>query len=353
MPGFSRNLRSQAPTPAINGSMLASKSSRSTVLLALATVVAACGGGNDAPGAATGGSAGQPTTTAGNAATGGSAAGVGGVALTAGSSGTSATTGGSSGNSGAGGTTTTTGGAAAGSAGAAATGGSAGSAGTAGAGGSAGGAAGSSGAGGSGGSGGAATFPDPSTFVCNAMLGVSVNDDWFEAGFETVVPNAKWQLRWRSLAFVEIWADPQNDIWSEPLLSACASGSTTPDRVLYTAVNWTYTTTDQWVPKLTAVVENIKAKYQGVKEIDLMTMLRAPNNMVCGNPAVAATKEQVTTPVLDQSLAMVAAKYPTLVRVAPPFYAPNCDVFLPDSPHYAPGKPAVVSKVFSDYYATH
>jgi len=330
--------------------MLALKCSRSTVLLAFASALAACGGGNDAPGAATAGSAGQPTATAGNAATGGSAAGVGGVAVTAGSSGTSATTGGSGGNSGAGGTTTTTGGAAAGSAGAAVAGGSAG---TVGAGGSAGGSAGASGAGGSGGSGGAATFPDPSTFVCNSMLGVSVNDDWFEAGFETVVPNAKWQLRWRSLAFVELWADPQNDIWSEPFLSACASGSTTPDRVLYTAVNWTYTTTDQWVPKLTAVVENIKAKYQGVKEIDLMTMLRAPNNMVCGNPAVAATKEQVTTPVLDQSLTMVAAKYPTLVRVAPPFYAPNCDVFLPDSPHYAAGKAAVVSKVFSDYYATH
>ncbi|HXK20032.1 MAG TPA: hypothetical protein VNG33_19610 [Polyangiaceae bacterium] len=322
--------------------MLAPKSFRSTVLLALASVLVGCGGGNDTPAAVAGsaGSAGQPTTTGGATATGGSSAGSGGSVVTAGSAGAAVTTGG--------GGAAATGGTAAGTAGTAPAGGSAG---TAGAGGAMGGGGGSSG--GAGGSGGAATFPDPSTFVCNGMLGVSVNDDWFTAGFETVVPDAKWQLRWRSLAFVELWADPQNSIWSEPLVSACASGSTSPDRVLYTPVNWTYTTTDEWLPKLTAVIENIKTKYQGVKEIDLMTMLRAPGNMVCGDPSVAATKEQVTAPVLDQSITLVAAKYPGLVRVLPPFYAPSCDVFLPNSPHYAAGKAAVVSKVFSDYFATH
>jgi hypothetical protein len=207
--------------------------------------------------------------------------------------------------------------------------------------------------GGAGGAGGGAMFPDPSTFVCNGMLGVSVNDDWFTAGFEDVVDNAKWQLRWRSLAFVDQWADPQNSIWTEPLVSACANGSTSPDRVLYTGVNWTYTTAAEWVPQLTAVVENIKAKYPGVKEIDLMTMLRAPGNKICGNASGTSTREQVTAPFVDEAIATVAAKYPTLVRVAPPFYAPNCDVFLPDSPHYAAGKAAVVSKVFSDYYVNH
>jgi hypothetical protein len=196
-------------------------------------------------------------------------------------------------------------------------------------------------------------FPDPASFVCNGMLGVSVNDDWFTAGFEDAVGSDKWQLRWRSQAFVEQWADPNNNIWTEPLVSACANGSTSPDRVLYTPVNWMYTTAAEWEPKLTAVVENIKTKYPGVKEIVLMTMVRAPNNMVCGDPQVASTKEQVTAPFLDEAIKNVAAKYPTLVVVAPPFYAPSCDVFLKDSPHYAAGGAAKVSKVFSDYFVNH
>jgi hypothetical protein len=56
---------------------------------------------------------------------------------------------------------------------------------------------------------------------------------------------------------------------------------------------------------------------------------------------------------LDDAIKTVAAKYPNLVRIAPPFYAPSCDVFLPNSPHYADGKAATVSKVFSDYYVDH
>jgi len=56
---------------------------------------------------------------------------------------------------------------------------------------------------------------------------------------------------------------------------------------------------------------------------------------------------------VDEAIATVAAKYPNLVRVAPPFYAPSCDVFQPDSPHYAAGKAADVSKVFSAYYVNH
>jgi hypothetical protein len=212
---------------------------------------------------------------------------------------------------------------------------------------------GGTGGGSSGGAGGSSGFPDPSTFTCNGMLGVSVNGDWFAAGFETVVDNAKWQLRWKTQSFVEQWADPNNAVWNEPLVSACANGSTNPDRVLFTGVNWTYTTAAEWVTQLTAVIENIKTKYTAVKEVDLMTMLRAPGNKVCGDPAVAATKEQVTAPFLDEAIMTVAAKYPTLVRIAPPFYAPSCDVFLPNSPHYAAGKAAAVSKVFSDYYVNH
>ena len=185
------------------------------------------------------------------------------------------------------------------------------------------------------------------------MLGVSVTGDWYAAGFETGLNGDKWQIKWRSLTFVEQWADPNNDIWSQALISACANGSTNPDRVIFTGVNWTYTTEAEWETQLTKVVETLKVKYSALKEIDLMTMLRAPGNKVCGDPTVTATREQVVAPYIDQAIAAVAAKYPKLVRVAPEFYAPDCAVFLPNSPHFADGKAAVVAKIMSEYYATH
>ena len=201
-----------------------------------------------------------------------------------------------------------------------------------------------------GGAGGASGFPDPSSFVCNAMLGVSVTGDWFGAGFETGLNGDRWQLKWRSLGFVEQWADPANDIWAVPWISACTNGSNNPDRVIFTGVNWSYKTEAQWETALTSVVETLKGKYSALKEIDLMTMLRAPGNMLCPG---ATTPEQVVAPYIDQAVAAVVAKYPKLVRAVPPLYAPNCDVFLPNSPHFATGKAAVVAQVIRDYYLTH
>jgi hypothetical protein len=95
------------------------------------------------------------------------------------------------------------------------------------------------------------------------------------------------------LSFVEQWADPNDAVWSEPVMSACAPGSTNPDRVIFTGVNWTFTTEAQWETQLTAAVATFKMKYPAVREIDLMTMLRAPNNQVCGQADVAETNEQV------------------------------------------------------------
>jgi hypothetical protein len=210
------------------------------------------------------------------------------------------------------------------------------------------------GMGGSAGAGGnAGGFPDPASFVCNEMLGVSVTGDWFHAGFEDGLPGDKWQVKWQSQAFVEKWADPNHEVWSQAVESNCTNSSSNPDRVIFTAVNWTYTSEDPWETQLTAAIETIKLKYPAVKEIDVMTMLRAPNNQICGNPQTAGAQQQVIASYTDQAILAVAGKYPTLVRVAPKFYAPSCDVFQTDSPHFAAGKAAVVAKLIHDYYIDH
>jgi len=193
-------------------------------------------------------------------------------------------------------------------------------------------------------------FPDPSTFLCNLFIGVSVTGDWFTAGFEDGLNGDRWEAKTQSLAFVEKWANPTDAVWSQAVVSACPGRASSPDRVIFTGVNWTFTTESEWEDQLTNVIETLKSKFASLREIDLMTMLRAPGNQVCGNPG---SPEQVVQPFIDAAVAAVAAKYPGFVREAPPFYAPSCDVFLPNSPHFADGGAAAVAKVMRDYYESH
>jgi hypothetical protein len=58
----------------------------------------------------------------------------------------------------------------------------------------------------------------------------------------------------------------------------------------------------------------------------------------------------VVQPFIDDAITAVVAKYPAFVRAAPKFFAPSCDVFLPNSPHFADGGAATVAAVMRAYY---
>src|SRR5450432_2094740 len=206
---------------------------------ALAIAIGACSSGGTAkPGK--GGSAGA---AAGAGATGSAGASpTAGVAGTAGSGGVTAGAGSS------------------GSAGAAGSGaaGAGDSAGVAGAGDSAGvaGAGGSAGVAGAGGTGGAAGSVDikaaelaKGPFTCTTYVGAALTSEWWGPGFEGIVDNAKWQLKWKHHGFVESWGDPQSPYWGDtgdpndlnagsPMISPCAQNSATPDRVVFLAMDW-------------------------------------------------------------------------------------------------------------------
>ena len=91
-------------------------------------------------------------------------------------------------------------------------------------------------------------------------MGVSVTGDWFNAGFESAVDNARWQVIWRKHAFIEFWADPNNEIWSVPIQSACAGNADNPDRVIFTGVNWEQTAEPWWEEQFEKVIANIEAE---------------------------------------------------------------------------------------------
>jgi hypothetical protein len=105
-----------------------------------------------------------------------------------------------------------------------------------------------------------------------------------------------------------------------------------------------YTTAAEWITQFEAVIKVIQSKFSNVKEIDLMTMLRAPNNVSCGSI------ETVVQPFVDQAIQTVAAMHPSLIRIAPKVYAPSCDVFTGGGPHFTAQGMKTVAKLYSDYY---
>ena len=72
----------------------------------------------------------------------------------------------------------------------------------------------------------------PEPFVCTQVMGVSVTGDWFAAGFEALVDGARFQAVTRTHAFVELWGNPKDPVWSIPPVSPCARDAASCSGVL-------------------------------------------------------------------------------------------------------------------------
>jgi hypothetical protein len=179
-----------------------------------------------------------------------------------------------------------------------------------------------------------------SGYRCTQVIGVSVTGDWWNAGFEKGINGDRWQVLWRKQAFVDLWADPANELWQVPLQSPCAEGSADPDRVIFTAVNWKFTGEQEWHAALDRAVTTLKGKYPSLRRIELLTMLRSPGNASCGDP------KTVVQPYVDAAVAKVAAASGGLAVVAPKVYAPSCDAFIKGGPHFTEAGMAVVADVY-------
>jgi len=190
--------------------------------------------------------------------------------------------------------------------------------------------------------------PARPVYTCTQVMGVSVVGEWYGGGFEDAVDDGRWQAITKLHAYIDLWSDPADPVWATEVTSPCVEGSGSPDRVLFLGCNWTYTTAAEWTTAFTAVVEDLRARYSNLRRVELLTMLRAPGNQLCG-PASSA--ETIVQPFIDEAVEAVAAAYPGLVTAAPRFEAPSCDVFLLGGPHFTPAGKAEVAKVYGDYYA--
>jgi hypothetical protein len=310
---------------------------RSTALLALASMVLGCSSASDtASSNASGGASGAVEGGAGA----GALAGAGGASVGSGATGGAA-------NSASGGAAN--GGASGAAAGAAGTSGAAATTGGTASGGSS--AAGSSAAGSGGGAAG-------SPFTCNLVFGVSPTGQWFDSGFLNLVAGSRWESIWIAHHYTNFWVNPQDSAWSLPFdpypgpAHTCAQNSSKPDRILFVAVNWQYTTAAQWEADLTQIVKNLQTKYPSVRRIELMTLTRAPGNQLC---SASGSTETIIPAWTDVAIAAIAAQFPALVVQAPKFEVPQCSDFVSDgdAPQYTTVGAADVAQVFGSYYAAH
>jgi hypothetical protein len=189
--------------------------------------------------------------------------------------------------------------------------------------------------------------PDTGSYTCTLIIGINATQEWYSKGFESLVDNGKWELIRVHSGFVELWADPKNGVWNTGPTSPCAQNANNPDRVIFIALNFDTTMLDQWVPPLTAVVKNLKAKYPGVKRIELGTFVRAPGNKPCPQ---APAKRSTIAQAEDDAIAMVAAANPDLVIVHPKFEAKTCGEFSGNPPHPSAAGGAAWSKLYAEHY---
>ncbi len=185
-------------------------------------------------------------------------------------------------------------------------------------------------------------------FVCTHVMGGSAIGQWWPY-FEPRLDSAHWQDVSVANAYVESWADPANALWATATASACTTDSLTPDRVLLVTYSATLNSMAMYEASITKAVATIKAKFAGVKRIELLTTLRSPNNQMC--PGAAALT--VVQPYVDQAVQTVAAQSGGLVTVGPKIAVPDCAAWQGATTNLTPAASMAVGPLYFDYYKDH
>jgi hypothetical protein len=190
---------------------------------------------------------------------------------------------------------------------------------------------------------GGASAPAPSgprgPFTCSLVIGISATGDWFNAGFEKMVDNDRWQVLAVHNAFINYWADPGNKIWDSKPSSPCAKNADNPDRVILTvlSLHWEKVPVEAWVNQISGAVKNFKARYTNLTNIELATFVRSPGDKPC--PLGDTFRAYDLLPA-DQAFERMAAMLPELVTVAPKVHVDSCDDYAGHPPHLPAGPAA-------------
>jgi len=184
----------------------------------------------------------------------------------------------------------------------------------------------------------------PADYRCTVVLGLAVTSEWYRAGFESLVDDARWEAITKPHTFVENWADPEHAVWKELPQSPCREAWTDPDRVLFFAANFTFTTRAEWDQALESAVATLQKKYPHARRVELLSMVRAPGNSSCGS------EKGIVNPIIDESIRRASERHPGLVVAGPRFEAKSCADLEKGGPHFSEAGRAVVAKAIADHY---
>jgi hypothetical protein len=206
-------------------------------------------------------------------------------------------------------------------------------------------------AGGAGGSGGSTK-----SFSCNQVVGIDSTSEWYMAGFETYVPDGKWQLIYHHPGYVEDWGKANDDVWNRnttPVTSPCTMNSDNPDRVIFNLFadgsDSSITNKAAFATAIAAAITQFKAHYSNLKRIDLLTMTRAPMNMACSSSNAAGS---MIPQYEDDAVQMEVSSGMPAVVASPPFFAMSCSDFdSTGGPHFSDAGKTNEAKLYGMYYA--
>jgi hypothetical protein len=186
--------------------------------------------------------------------------------------------------------------------------------------------------------------PTSSGYRCTAVLGLAVTSEWYRAGFENLVEDERWQAITKPHTFVDNWGDPEHAVWKELPQSPCAERWTDPDRVLFFAANYKFTTEEEWDRALDAAVRTLRTKYPGARRIELLSMVRTPGNVSCGS------EKGIVGPLVDAAITRASARSSELVAAGPRFEVRTCDDLEKGGPHFTKAGGAAVAGLIAEHY---
>jgi hypothetical protein len=201
-------------------------------------------------------------------------------------------------------------------------------------------------------------------FTCNLVLGLFTTSQWFNGtnpggASKTFlmdgVDSTRWESKTQKYSYVEKWIPSNSALWNLPFNNACASDSATPDRVIFVGFSPSSTegkTEAGWEMLLNEVIATIKMKYPSAKEIDILTMGRAPNNVLCSNNNDVDT---IIPAYEDAAYDAVAAASGGFIVVGPKYYVPDCAtsyIFANDSDYTTTASNSLATQLAA-YYVAH
>jgi hypothetical protein len=191
------------------------------------------------------------------------------------------------------------------------------------------------------------TLPTPA-FRCTQVIGYSQVLQWFRQSmaFESAAGTGRWQLLWRLGGGVDHWRDPDYEGWHVPVVSPCAQGSDSPDRVLLSVSGSYGSDVSAWEEAIQATIANIRHRYASVRQIILQPVVGGPQHETCrvGRSPVRASWQQE---YIDQAISRIVGGQ--VVRGLSPVVQ-TCGDYRDRVGHLTDAGAAAVGRAIGAYY---